>query len=491
MRRDISVCPPISRGQADRDRSASNSHIEIINSAAGFRNALVKIVFVSGNRETLPGAVIPIGLLYIMASTPDRHEKVLIDLCFEEDPRAALRSRLDVLQPDLIAISMRNIQNNDYAGLSDNLAYYAELVDSARVASAAPIVVGGSGFSVMSRELMEHLEPDFGISGEGEKAFPELVSALENGGLGLNSIGALLHWNNDALVVNPSPADFLNIAQLASPDRALVNPYYYEEYGVDSIQTKRGCPLRCDYCNYPLIEGRKGRLRAPESVVDEMFAALEAQPSLNHFFVVDSVFNLPIRHAKQVCRELIRRDWQISWSCHSNPLNFDEEFAQLAYEAGCAGMEIGSDSGCDHTLERLKKGFTVGHIHRLHEICTAAGIPDCHTFILGTEGETMDDVRQTIDFIVKLDPYSAIIMMWFDDYEALDPELRQPRMKLRSEIETLLLNNKNDFPHWSIPGLGINFDEDQFRRLRRSGRHGPIWQHLRSPTGRGPQPFTV
>ncbi|MBW2714180.1 MAG: cobalamin-dependent protein [Deltaproteobacteria bacterium] len=313
-------------------------------------------------------------MLYIMSSTSDRHEKVLIDLCFEEDPRTALRGELEAVQPDLVAISMRNIQNNDYSGISDNLAYYAELIDIARDASAAPVALGESGFSVMPRELMGRLKPDFGIFGEGEKAFPQLVSALENDGEGLNSIGALLHWKDGSCVVNPRPPEFLNLTELPFPERALVDRYY------------------------------------------------------------------------------------------------DEEFAQLAYEAGCTGMEVRSDPGCDHVLERLRKGFTTEHIRRMNKICTAAKIPDCHTFILGTEGETMDDVRQTIDFLVDLDPYSAIIMVWVDDYETLDPELRKQRMKLRAEIEKLLIEHQYDFPHWSIPALGINFDDELFRKLRSTGR---------------------
>jgi hypothetical protein len=93
----------------------------------------------------------------------------------------------------------------------------------------------------------------------------------------------------------------------------------------------------------------------------------------------------------------------------------------------------------------------------------------------------MDDVRQTIDFIVELDPYSAILMVWVDDYETLDPELREQRLKLRTETNALLLDHQNDFPHWSMPGLRVNFDEDLFRALRRTGRHGPVWQHLRDP----------
>lgn len=441
----------------------------------------MKIAYVSGNRETLPNAVVPIGLLYIMSSTPDHHEKVLVDVCFDEDPHEALREKLGAIEPDLVAISMRNIQNNDYSGLSDNLAYYADLIESARAACQAPVVLGGSGFSVMPRELMEHLKPDFGIFGEGEKAFPQLVEVLENGGEGLDSIGALFYWNDTDLVMTPRPPEFLDMTELPFPDRLLVDEHYYNEWGIDSVQTKRGCPLRCNYCTYPIIEGRKGRTRTPASVVDEMFAALDARPAINHFFIVDSVFNLPKTHAKNVCRELIRRNWQTSWTCYANPLGFDEEFAELAFEARCTGMEIGSDSGCNHVLEKLRKGFTTDHIRRLHTICRNAGIPDCHTFILGTEGETMDDVRQTIDFIVELDPYSAILMVWVDDYETLDPELREQRLKLRTETNALLLDHQNDFPHWSMPGLRVNFDEDLFRALRRTGRHGPVWQHLRDP----------
>ena len=213
------------------------------------------------------------------------------------------------------------------------------------------------------------------------------------------------------------------------------------------------------------------------------FAALEAHPSLSHMFIVDSVFNLPMRHAKDVCRELIDRNWSVPWTCYANPLGFDEEFAELASRAGCAGMEVGSDAGSDVVLRKLKKGFTVDHICRLRDICAAAGIPDCHTFIVGTTGETIDDVRHTVEFIADLDPHSAIINIWFDDYEALDPGLAQERRQLRADIEVLLGQHRHDFPNWSIPALGVNFDEKLFAALRRAGFRGPLWQHLRR--GRG------
>jgi len=182
-----------------------------------------------------------------------------------------------------------------------------------------------------------------------------------------------------------------------------------------------------------------------------------------------------------VCRELVARRWSVPWTCYANPLGFDREFAELAREAGCAGMEIGSDSGCDEVLAKLRKGFTTAHIRSLHEICAASGIRDCHTFILGTRGETLDDVRRTLDFAIELAPWSAIFMMWIDDQEAVDPALHAQHESLRARIAELLLAAKQDQPTWIIPPLRVNFDERLFARLRRRGMHGPLWQHLVPP----------
>ena len=447
----------------------------------------MRIAFVSGNREKLPDACGPLGLLYVMASTPRRHERALFDLCFEPQPEEALQRWLERTPHELVALGMRNVQNNDYSGINDNIAYYRGLIDAARRVSDAPIVIGGGGFSVMPAELMEHLRPDFGISGEGEQAFARLVDALEvegtEGVAALDAIGSLFRFVGGVVVGNPPEPEFLVMDDLPVPDRSLVDDRYSTRYGIESVQTKRGCALRCDYCTYPLIEGRVGRVRRPEAVADEMEAVMAARPETRHFFIVDSVFNLPRRHAKNVCRALIDRDWSVPWTCYANPLGFDREFAELAVRAGCAGMEIGSDSGCEEVLKRLRKGFGTAEIRRLHETCRDTGLPDCHTFILGTQGESLGDVARTLDFVRDLDPFAAIMMIWVDDHEALEPALRVKRMALREQIEAMLSACTPDHPNWIIPPMGVNFDAQVFRRLRRGGLHGPLWQHLRGFAG--------
>jgi hypothetical protein len=438
----------------------------------------LKVAFVSGNREQLPDAVTPLGLLSLIAATADRHEGALVDLCFEDEPEQAVARQLAQLQPDVVALGMRNIQSGDYSGVGHSLEYYRGLVAAIRQATRAPLVMGGAGFSVMPQKLMRHLEPDYGIAGEGERALPALLEAIE-AGRGFEGIGSLHRFVDGELISSPPDKDFLDMNTLAPPDRSRLDSRYYTLFGIDSVQTKRGCPLRCDYCTYPIIEGRVGRTREPVRVVDEVEAIQAQQPDARHFFVVDSVFNLPKTHAKQVCRELVARGNRLPWSCYANPLGFDAELAELMVAAGCAGAEVGSDGGTDEVLLRLRKGFDTARIREFHDIAVTAGLPDCHTFILGTPGEQLDDVRRTLEFIVELDPFGVVVMVWADDAEALDPALARERASLREAILGVLDDHKDEFPWWSIPAIGVNYDPKLFELLRRRGCSGPLWQHIR------------
>jgi len=437
----------------------------------------MRIAFVSANRENMPDAVIPIGLLQVMASVPGRHERLFWDLCFEDDPCAAVARKLDEHRPDLVAIALRNIQNMDYTNVTVNLDYYRRLVATVRSHSSAPVVLGGGGFSVMPRELMETLGADYGIAGEGERAFASLLEELERPTPSLGHIERLHYRVDGTLRANGSASEPLDVDALPGADRSVLPERYYLEYGIESLQTKRGCPLQCDYCTYPLIEGARSRMRDPGRVADE-FMEISARKGVEHVFIVDSVFNLPPRHAKAVCRELVARGNRTPWTSYVNPLAFDDELAALMVRAGAAGMEIGSDSGCDEVLDRLRKGFRTDRIRRLATIARAHGLKDCHSFILGTRGETLADVERTLDFVEELEPFAALMLVWVDDHEVVDAALREERRAFRDEIYARLAARAARQPRWSVPRLGLRFHARSFAALRRHGLRGPLWQHL-------------
>ncbi len=438
----------------------------------------MRIAFVSANRESMPDPVVPLGLLCVMEATPQEHQRLLIDLFWQRDPTAYLGDELQRFAPTLVAVGLRNLQNSDYSGSRDNIAYYNALMRCIRQSTPAPVVLGGGGFSVAPRALMKSLGADFGIAGEGELAFLQLLCEIERGAVDYSSVGGLLWHKDGALVQNPAQASFASLDQLKAPHRSQVDPRYYTDVGVESVQSKRGCALACDYCTYPTIEGHAVRTRAPNLVVDELFACKEEHPTLNHFFIVDSVFNIPPRHAKAVCREMLARGFATPWTCYANPLGFDSELAELMAKSGCAGMEIGSDSGCDEVLTRLCKGFGTKQIEHMHQLCTDYGLRDCHTFVLGTRGETLAQVQQSLDFLQRLDPFAAIVMVWTDDDEAFDAKLATARRRLRDSIAQLIRERARDKPRWIVPSLQQNFDARLFRLLRRRGLAGPLWQHL-------------
>ena len=441
----------------------------------------MKVAFVSANRETMPDAVVPLGLLYVMANAPEHCDCELWDLCFEPEPLSCLALRLQEFRPDVVAVAIRNIQVSDYTDASPNLAYYGSLMETIREHSRAPLVVGGPGFSVLPGPLMEHLKPDFGICGEGERGFAQLVEQLKTGENDYGEIENLYFFADGQLQSVPSSEAFQDLNQLTPPDRARADQRYYDEYRIESIQTKRGCVSKCNYCTYPLIEGRRIRLRDPNSVVAELLEALEVHPSIAHVFVVDAAFNLPREHASAVCRAMTRSDFATPWTCYASPLVFNAELADLMVAAGCAGLEIGSDSGSDEVLGQLAKGFGTAEILEMHDICQAAGLPDCHSFMLGTPGESLEHVARTLDFVEELDPFAAIFTIWVDDSESLDTALANSRRAFRDQIEDLVRSRVKPFTHWSVPPLGIRFNSRLFRVLRKNGFTGPLWRHIRKP----------
>lgn len=437
----------------------------------------MRIAFVAANRERLPDPVVPLGLLQVVESCPPEHEREVLDLCFEPDPQRSLERFLEELRPDLVALSLRNLHDNSYGPPTANVDYYRSLVRVVRGVTDAPVVVGGGGYSVMPQRLLEILEADYGLAGEGEETFAALVTSLAAGGEGLDRIGGLFRREGWRAVGPSFPAPFADLAALPFADRRRVDRRHYERCGVESVQTRRGCSLRCTYCTYPSIEGRAVRLRPPERVADELAHIRQAAPEANHFFVVDSVFNLPHSHAMAVCDAILERGIDLPWTCYVNPVDFRPELAARMVAAGCVGIEVGTDSGDAGVLRRLRKGFDTDAVRRTHRTAREAGLLDCHTFLLGTPGETLDECRRTLDLVDRMDPSAAILMVWNDEADAVGA-VSPRRAELRSEILSLLGTAAAEHPRWVVPPLGHRFDARRFALLRRRGLRGPLWQHL-------------
>ncbi len=463
-----------------------------------------KILLISANREILPYPVFPLGVAYVATSlTEAGHSVRIFDVnCFEpESIPFALNKALEQFRPDLIGLSIRNIDNLTFPTSVSYIPEIRALIEVCRAtAGDVPIILGGAGYSLFPEEALAALDADLGIVGDAEGRIARVVRVIveyglrnadwEKAGIG----GVVYRERSNVLRTPPATASELPFPSYAPDRRGLDLAFYDREGGMGNIQTKRGCPCRCLYCTYPLLEGRRFQTRPAEAVADEI-AVLLSQ-GVQYLYVVDNYFNALADHAEAVCRALIARGLSVPWSCFAHPAYLDEPLAALMKQAGCASVELGSDAGSTTMLESLRKDMTPEQILAASNACRGAGLPFAHYLLLGGPGETETTLAETFDLMDRCDPTAVIVMCGIRIYPGTPLEYRareeglltardpllEPKFYISPAIRSSLLERVADAasrrPNWIVPGLGINLSPRLTRKLRDLGHKGPMWELL-------------
>jgi radical SAM superfamily enzyme YgiQ (UPF0313 family) len=449
----------------------------------------MKILLISVNRERMPFPVFPLGLAYIAKALREEGYQIeVMDLCFSQEVSVDLNNNLHWFRPDLIGISLRNLDNLTYPTSISYLKEVEEVVGICRQSSSSRLVIGGSGYSLAPKELLQYLNVDFGIVGEGEEVFLQLVRGLERGDLISPSPYLLIKEKPF-----PPLIEGARVFPIQSPDRSFFETHrYLEEGGMGNIQTKRGCPFSCIYCTYPLLEGKKVRLRKTEEVVKEIHHLVEE--GVDYIYFVDDIFNYPPSYAEALCREMVRRKFDVKWSAFVNPGFLNETLLQWMKEAGCVGIEFGTDSGSLRMLENYKKSFTQEDIIQSSNFCSKLNINHCHYLLFGGPGEDEETIEESFRLMDQLDPTAVIAMLGIRIYPGTEMErfslsqgvihqdsnLIYPHFYISpalggrlSEIiqEKALARNR-----WIVPGLEINISQNLIEQIRKFRIHGPLWE---------------
>lgn len=454
----------------------------------------MRLLLISPNTEMLPDPVFPLGLAYVSAALQkSRHEHRMLDLCFVEDYAPALEQAVAEFDPQAIGISLRNVDNVAYPNTHSYLPFYQQIVTHLRRLTAVPIILGGSGFSLMPVALLAHLQADYGVCGEGEEALPRLLDHLEQS---LSPVGVPGVIGLDSTAAQPArPPSPLSMQGMLMPCREqFANEQYLRFGGMGNIQTKRGCSFSCIYCTYPLIEGREVRLRRPGDVAREMEHL--CQRGIDTFFVVDNVFNFPPHHAKSICLEILKRDLKVRWSCYLHPQFVTESLLTLMKKAGCTSVEFGTDTGSDPHLKRLGKAFTQAQARRASELCHRVGLPFCHSLIFGGPGESRQTIQETFDLMTEVFPTAVIAMAGIRLFPGTslaqtalradlimdDETMLKPTFFLAQAVRPFLLETLHAHAaknrHWILPGSNVNINPRLQEKLRRFGLKGPLWEHM-------------
>lgn len=359
----------------------------------------MRVLLVNTNRKADLMAAPPIGLCYVATATKSAgHEVRVLDLCFA-GRRAAknLRAAVASFEPDVVGLSVRNVDNANMLRPVSYLPGVQELLAEVRRYSSAPVVLGGSGASLMPEAVLRYAGADAIVVSDGESSFPRLLEALTSGRTwtGIPGVGLLQDGR-----FHLTPPDFPSFRFEAPQVGHWIDMAPYERLGGSyNVQSKRGCPHRCIYCTYnSSLEGHRLRMRDPAEVVDEIEeAVLKYKPRTVEF--VDSVFNDPPGHTRAILEEIIRRPWQGEFTAMGvHPLHLDSEMLDLMWRAGFRSFMITPESASDTMLDSYRKGFYRDHVIRAAEALSHTRFSAWWCFLLGGPGETHATIQETLDF---------------------------------------------------------------------------------------------
>jgi radical SAM superfamily enzyme YgiQ (UPF0313 family) len=324
------------------------------------------------------------------------HDVILLNLMFEGDAQSAIQDCVEGFRPEVIGISVRNIDDQNMADPKFLLPPVREVVKTCRSLCDAPIIVGGAGYSIFPESALRYLGADMGIQGEGETTFPALLERLAKGAPASGLPGLYLPGQQPA---DKTFAGNLDDLPLLESRFWIPSVRSKSEFWVP-VQTRRGCPLDCSYCSTSAIEGRVFRGHSPEAIA----AWLEQLTSsgFSNFNFVDNTFNLPPDYAKELCRKIVERDLAINFWCIIYPKWVDAELVELMARAGCREISYGFESGSGHMLASLNKRFNIEEVRMVAKEFADAGIFRRGFLLLGGPGETRESVEESLAFADSL-----------------------------------------------------------------------------------------
>jgi len=309
------------------------------------------------------------------------------------------------------------------------------------------IILGGSLISKWSQAKLERTHFDFALSWEAEGRLSVILAEIRSGA----PREAILHeipgawWREGGRLVKSRASyaaiDFQKHSVL--PSRAFVEM----RKGIHSYEAVRGCPFRCEFCDYPfLMGGKKPRFKSAEWIFEEWKALHEL--GVTRIQALDSLFTVPYKRMAELTKLLIQSKLakSLSWSCFARSTELSNRaFVENMKEAGCDTIHIGVESGSQIILDNMKKMTTVESNVRAMENCNAVGIPTACTLVVGFPGETEETFQETL---AMLDQHSSSVvapLVWYPaEVESSKVPIMQPERVSQFDI-------KVEWGNYSIP----------------------------------------
>ena len=351
--------------------------------------------------------LLPLALAYLKSNLDDAICEVVIIDCAIENIKAdtsEFRARLAATHADVVAVST---WSPTYREALRVLSVAKDLLPSVTT------VIGGNHPTTYHTEVMKNPEIDFLFRGESEFTFNQFIHQLWSGKLQPDRITGLVYRNADGTVVAENGVSWVeDIDSITPPDYQFIDLARYIDNGYKfstlsklnaPIWLTRGCPYRCQFCAAPQLNGKKIRAHSPEYILEMMTSLYET--GVRYFNIIDDNFTFHAHYAKDVCRTIIKANFDDVTMATPNGIRLqrgDRELWLLMKRAGWKRLVVAPESGSAHVLDLMQKDLDLAIVPSIVKDMQQAGLLVIAFFIIGYPGERREDMLKTRKFILNV-----------------------------------------------------------------------------------------
>lgn len=305
-------------------------------------------------------------------------------------------------------LNFLNNFNPEYVGLTFTTPLFSEALRLARLVKQIKknviVMCGGPHPTAMPQEVSGFPEFDIVCIGEADYSVSEVVH-----GKPLKEIPGIAYKENNDVYISPAVDVIRNLDGLPFPEWGLFTLSQYKttqllarNNPIGLIETSRGCPYGCVYCNKKIF-GTEFRAKSVKRVVEEIKYMLRC--GFKEIHIADDCFSFDMPRAKMICEEICKQGIKFSWAM-TNGIRVDRvdlELLRLMKKAGCYRISFGVESGDDQALIAIHKGTTTSITRNAVEQAKKAGLEVFGFFMIGLPSETEVTMQKTIKFALELD----------------------------------------------------------------------------------------
>jgi len=348
----------------------------------------------------------PTQICLLAAQIEDKYDVKIIDCIIDDLSEKEFEEIIRKEQPDVVGISNFT---QEYSKAGHLAAAIVKKINPSIIT-----IMGGVYVISTPHSAMKDSNVDFAIRGEAELLIKEFLEHLfENAPL--PEKGLLYRKNNEVII--PPRNDFIkDLDALKYPAYHLVDFLKYakrypreatgrpRELPFARLSMTRGCPIGCTFCQVESISGAITRYRSAEHFVGEIELLIKNYGIKCFSFDDDNMF-MNKNKAKEMLKLIIQRNLNITWQMDAAAIFcIDEECIELAAQSGCVYLNFAVESGSPRVLrEIIKKPIDIERTKEMAKKIQVAGIDTVANFIIGSPGETWDEIRQTIKYAEGLD----------------------------------------------------------------------------------------